>query len=233
VFAFLYAVLAYHIGRYVFYDYSADQAAQEPKEPAWKRIWSFFNSSDKFYFWIQVYVFGCSVYFVMRLAMHELSQQTTDINAAIGKWMIFLLIGLLGTIWLREETTVSLLKRSSSLRTLVLGMLAVLVFMMPYIGVGGWGSYRGASDTRADQIETVFPTIVFTSDQPVIKEFDWEKTEQGFFQTEGKLYLLLENDGRLFVRPDGKGNQTVVITADSLSAYNLDFKSPWELPKAK
>jgi hypothetical protein len=151
----------------------------------------------------------------------------------MGQWFVFLLIGLLGTVFLRDSITVSFLKRSTVLRTLVLGIMAVLVFMMPYVGVSGWGSSMGASDTSASQIEKVFPTIVFTSDQPVIQEFDWKRTDQGYFQTEGKLYLLLENDGRLFVRPDGKGNETVVVTADSFSAYHLNIKSPGELPKAK
>ncbi len=136
VFAFFYVVLAYHIGRYVFYDYTADQATQESKEPVLKQI-LFFFSTDKWLFWVMVFALGANAYTVLRLAMHELSQQTTDYNSAIGEWLIFLLIGLLGTVFLRDTITVSFLKRSSLLRTLVLGILAVLVFMMPYVGVAG------------------------------------------------------------------------------------------------
>lgn len=236
--AFVFAALAYLLGRFLFSQSVFSKEVTTKLEPKERKTWEqrlediLKNKLEREVLFAVLYMLWVAIG-VALMAFLEIFEHIPNVGIAALMFVYVLSAGGFGIMLLSDKSIISHMRQSNWLRNMVLVSCLLVLLLMPYLCAGAWGDFRGSLDIKADHISKTFGTVVFTSDQPVIKEFQWERTTQGFFQTKDKLYLLLENNERLFVRPEGNGNQTVVVPINSLSSYSLNFRSPWELPKSE
>ena len=91
----------------------------------------------------------------------------------------------------------------------------------------------GSWDSESTRLDGVFSSITLTAEKPLTPGLQWGNISGGLVQTEEKAYLIIENNGNLFVRPLAHGNETLIIPINELSSYKLNFHSAWELIETK
>jgi len=174
-----------------------------------------------------IFIVGYFVYFVFMLVILALLDifGVRDVALTLAALVSSLFAAGWGIMMFFDQNLLSRVKRSRRLsRLLVLGG-ALSVFLFPYLGAGAWGAYMGTYDTSPQRISQVFQTIVLTAKQPIIEELAWESQDEGIFQTKDRLYLLLSNNGRLFIRAEGWDDKLFVIYSDTLYSFTLDTSS--------
>lgn len=216
------------IGLYKFITskYIIERPQQSPKKTIWARARDF--SKTKEYLNVTFIVGFFAYYAIALLVLMPIEIFGGKPNVAIEFSILICVIisGVLGAMILFDQRILPIIKCSRWMRRAILWGGAVVLFLFPYITAGAYGTLNGTIDTSQQRIGQVFPNIVLTAQQPANKAIKWQKQDTGLFQTQDTLYLLLFNDGRLFIRSESQYDKTIIIDIDIISSFAVGLPAP-------
>lgn len=118
---------------------------------------------------------------------------------------------------------------------ITLSVLGIIFF--PYFGSYGWGAYKGFLDIAPTRISQVFPTVELSSNYQLSTSLNWQKSSDNVYHTTDKLYLLLENNEMLYIRPMENESVPIAIPINALISFTItppsDYGFPLETPNAQ
>jgi len=153
--------------------------------------------------------------------------QSTFLDALILTGFTLALLVLscgLPILFFSDREAIQRICHYGTFRNLVLwGSLIVLV-LLPYLGAGAYGSFKGYTDIYLRHIDKTFDTVSFEADTPINTKLGWEKVDKkdsSYYKTTRTIYLIYANKENLYIKLDDDAEETIVIPKVNLDSYTV------------
>ena len=120
-----------------------------------------------------------------------------------------------------DKGLIQRIKRGKYLSRLFVFAVVLILICFPYMLTGAWGAFKAFSFPYRDLNLSSKTLIEITVDYIPIEEISWEIKDDSSYVNIDRLYLILVNEGHLFIKSDLKELDTYVLRTDEVKSYKV------------
>lgn len=120
-----------------------------------------------------------------------------------------------------DKGLIQRIKKGKYLSRLFVSAVALILICFPYMFTSAWGAFKATSFPYRDLGLSSKTLIEVTADYIPIGGVNWEIKDDNSYVNTDRLYLILENQGYLFIKSDLKELDTYVLRVDKVKSYKV------------
>jgi hypothetical protein len=179
-------------------------------------------------FSISYLIYSTIVLSVMTLILIFNSGSITHPAMVVGVVTTSMLSTGLAVLLFTDRGLIQRIKRGKRLSPLFVSAVVIILICFPYVFTSAWGSFKAFASPYKDLGLSPNTLVEISASHPLTNEIDWELREGNLYVTTDELFLILENDSKLFIKTSLntklEESKTYIISTSDIVSYSIKEK---------